>query len=135
MILLDEYFQDSITNYAYEPTVEERVSCLDLLERANKMVEDFVAATGAPEPQMTSGHRCKAKTDALIAEGYHAVHNDAHEHAAAIDLGDAEGKLDDWLDDDKLATYGLYREAPSATHGWTHVQNVPPHSHHRTFYP
>lgn len=134
-ILLDEYFQDSITNYAFEPTMADRVKCLDLLERTGKMVDDFMAETGLPEPALNSGHRCRAKTLALIAEGYRAAVGGEHEQSNAIDLGDHGEHLESWLTDEKLEAYGLYREAPAATIGWVHVQRVAPHSQHRTFNP
>jgi hypothetical protein len=135
VILLDEYFQDSITHYAFEPTMEDRVRCLDLLERAAKLSEDFAADTGHAEPAMTSGHRCRAKTLALIAEGYRAAVGGQHEQSNAIDLADAGEHLETWLTDERLEAYGLWREAPGATVGWVHVQRVPPHSGHRTFQP
>lgn len=135
MILLDEYFQDSITNYGYEPTETDNVRCLDLLERANKAVEDYMAETGMPEPPLNSGHRCRAKSELLIKEGYKAAINGEHEHADAIDLGDHGEHFESWWTNEKLEKYGLYREAPASTIGWVHLQTVSPHSGNRTFNP
>lgn len=135
MILLDEYFQDSICNYAFTPTMEDRVRCLDLLERVDKLVGDFMAETGLPEPAMTSGHRCRAKTLALIAGGARAAIDGQHEHSNAIDRADHDNHLDAWITDEKLEKYGLWREAPGATPSWVHLQRVPPHSGNRTFFP
>ena len=39
--------------------------------------------------------------------------------------------LDDWLDDDTLERYGLYREAPDATPHWCHLTTRPPMSGRR----
>lgn len=135
MILLDEYFQDSITNFAFEPTEEDRVRCLDLLERQQSLVEDYAAETGRGEPVMTSGHRCRAKTLHLIADGYRAAVGGQHEQSNAIDLADASGHLDNWITDERLERCGLWREAPGSTPGWVHLQRVAPHSGHRTFVP
>lgn len=62
---------------------------------------------------------------------------------AAVDCYDPGDPLDKWLDtfedgnggNTKLAQYELYREAPSATPGWCHLTDRPPHSGHRTYIP
>ena len=59
----------------------------------------------------------------------------SHKEARAVDVFDPQGHLDAWLDDQKLETYGLYREAPSATPGWTHLTTRAPRSGRRTFAP
>lgn len=58
-----------------------------------------------------------------------------HKRAHALDVYDPRGELDELLTDEVLAAHGLYREHPNATPGWCHLQNVPPHSGKRTFYP
>ena len=135
MITLDQYFNDATQNFGYEPTEDEKASCVDLLERVNTAIEDYVSETGMPPPQLTSGYRCRAKSEQLIAEGYKAAINGKHEHAEAVDVGDTGEHFENWWTDEKLASYGLYREAPAHTIGWVHLQNVPPGSQHRTFIP
>ncbi len=126
MILLDEYFQDSISNYGYEPTREDRLRCQDLLDRVNILFPDCI---------LRSGHRTREKTLALIAAGYRAAINGEHEHSNAVDLSDPDNEMDDGLDDAKLEEAQLYREDPSATEHWVHLQTVSPKSGHRTFMP
>ena len=48
-----------------------------------------------------------------------------------------EGEIDAWCMDhlDFLAEAGLWLEHPSATKGWCHLQQVPPKSGRRVFYP
>jgi hypothetical protein len=58
-----------------------------------------------------------------------------HRHAHAVDIFDPENALDNWLTDDTLRAYGLYREHPDSTPGWCHLQDVPPRSGHFTFVP
>lgn len=130
MITVDDYFEDSVEHWNYTPTDHDKEQADDLLTRVNAMLDDFGEPRGC-----NSGHRTRAKTDQLRSEGYGAVHNDAHERACGIDIADPDNDLDAWLDDTKLASYGLYREDPGHTHGWVHVQNYAPGSGHRTFIP
>lgn len=59
----------------------------------------------------------------------------AHRRGLAVDVYDPEDKLDTWLTDAKLESYGLYREHPDWTKGWCHLQSVAPGSRNRTFQP
>lgn len=58
-----------------------------------------------------------------------------HKLARAVDVYDPDNRLDRWLTDYVLAKHGLYREAPEATSGWVHLQDVAPGSGTRTFFP
>lgn len=130
MITIQEYFHDSVVNFGYAPTAADNDAADDLLTRANKLIEDF-----GEDLVLRSGHRTRAKTLALIAAGYKAALGGKHETAQAVDIADPNNLLDAWLTDAKLEAYGLYREAPSATPTWVHVQTVAPKSGHRTFIP
>jgi hypothetical protein len=59
----------------------------------------------------------------------------AHKKAHAVDVSDPGDALDSILNDELLEDYGLYREHQDATIGWTHLQDLPPASKRRTFYP
>ena len=59
----------------------------------------------------------------------------AHKKAHAVDVYDPADFLDSILTDELLDDYGLYREHPDATHGWCHLQDLPPASKRRSFYP
>ncbi len=61
----------------------------------------------------------------------HSMHKEGH----AVDVYDPHGDLDRWITDGRLEAAGLAREHPSSTGTWTHLQNVLPHSGHRSFYP
>lgn len=63
-----------------------------------------------------------------------AAPNSKHMTGQAIDITDDDGQIDDWLTDELLEKYGLYREHPSQTKSWVHLQDVPPKSGKRTYY-
>ena len=58
-----------------------------------------------------------------------------HRSAHAVDVFDPLGALDDWLTDELLTIYGLWREHPEATPTWCHLADLPPASGKRTFWP
>lgn len=57
----------------------------------------------------------------------------------AIDLEDADEKLDTWLQSkegtETMERLGLYAEHPDDTKGWSHLQALPPKSGNRFFHP
>ena len=61
--------------------------------------------------------------------------NSKHKMAHAVDVYDPDDLLDTSIGDDILEEFGLYRESPDFTKGWTHLQDVPPGSGKRTFQP
>ena len=125
-ILVDEYFQDSISNFGYTPTGLDYICAQDLLDKVNALF---------PDCTLRSGHRTREKTLALIAAGYRAAVGGQHEQSNAVDISDNDNQLDANLDDTLLADAQLYREAPAYTDTWLHLQSVAPASGHRTFIP
>ncbi len=126
MILLDEYFQDSITNYGFTPAEEDYIRASDLLKKVNALFPDCI---------LRSGHRTRGKTLSLIAAGYRAAIGGQHEQSNAVDISDPQNMLDQNLDDTILTDHDLYRESPYATVGWCHLARVGPPSGRRTFDP
>lgn len=63
-----------------------------------------------------------------------AAPNSTHMTGNGIDIADNDGVFDDWLTDEILEKYSLYREHPSQTKSWCHLQRVPPRSGKRTYY-
>jgi len=59
----------------------------------------------------------------------------AHKQGMAVDVYDPDGALDDFLTDEILRDFGLYREHPASTRGWCHLTTRAPGSGKRTFYP
>ncbi len=126
MILLDDYFQDSITNFNFTPTENDYTCASDLLDKVNALF---------PDCQLRSGHRTPEKVAALRAAGYKAALDSQHMHSNAVDISDPDNSKDVGLDDRQLEDAQLYREHPDATDTWVHLQRVPPKSGHRTFMP
>lgn len=58
-----------------------------------------------------------------------------HKLARAVDVYDPGDVLDHLLTDEDLERFGLWREAPSSTPTWVHLQDLPPASGRRTFKP
>lgn len=60
-----------------------------------------------------------------------------HMTGDAVDLYDPDSEIDAWCMDhlDVLSEIGLWMEHPAATKGWCHLQQVPPRSGRRVFYP
>lgn len=87
----------------------------------------------ATRTPITSGWR----PPAVNAYTPNAAPRSRHMTGDAVDLYDPEGELDDWCMEhlDVLAELGLWLEHPSATKGWCHLQQVPPRSGRRVFYP
>lgn len=61
--------------------------------------------------------------------------NSAHKQAQAVDVYDPQDLLDSFIDDALLEDFDLYREHPSATHGWVHLSTRAPKSKKRTYIP
>lgn len=70
--------------------------------------------------------------------------NSKHKLARAVDVYDPDDRLDTWISsfdseggagNSLLEELGLYREAPGATPGWCHLQDLAPGSGRHTFNP
>lgn len=61
--------------------------------------------------------------------------NSSHKEGQGVDIFDPTNALDNWLTDEILRKFGLYREHPDATPGWCHLTDRAPPSGRRTFRP
>ena len=59
----------------------------------------------------------------------------SHKEGKGIDVYDPDNAIDNWITDEVLEEFGLYREAPGSTNHWCHLTDRPPPSGHRTFQP
>jgi hypothetical protein len=132
MITLDDYWMGRDKQYPLDLNETIRANAKATVDKANLLLATFKQATGDTiQRKVTSGWRpprVNAATPGAAVMSNHMTGN-------AIDLYDPEGSLDDWLTDEILEKLDLYREHPSATKNWCHVQIVPPKSKRRTFYP
>ena len=135
MITVEEYFGKKIGLPQVTAIMIENAT--GLLEKVNRCLTDFGDVPNDPD----TGTQISGAKGGIGDGGFRlpfsatGAKSSKHKTAHAVDVYDPEGKLDAWLDDRKLTLYGLYRESPEATIGWTHLQDIPPGSGHRTFYP
>ena len=129
MITLADYWMGRDKKYPDAWSEEIEGNAIDLLDRVNALLADF-----GEDRKVNSGWRppeVNANTKGAAVKSKHMTGN-------AVDLDDPEGDLDDWCsaeDGLNLVPHGLYMEHPAATKGWCHLQNLPPKSGKRVFYP
>jgi hypothetical protein len=128
-VTLADYWMGRDKKYPASWNEDIETHAIDLLERVNSLLavfgEDRAVNSGWRPPEVNSA------TPNAALKSKHMTGN-------AVDLADPEGDLDDWCsenDGSRLIQYGLYMEHPAATKGWCHLQNLPPKSGKRVFYP
>lgn len=136
MITREQYFAH------YAPSCpEHEANAAALLVRVNALLAEAALAgctlhvnpaTSSCVSGTTNGGYRSPESNASCSG---AAPNSKHMSANAVDVYDPEGELDDWLTDEVLVKFGLYREHPGSTKGWLHLSNVAPGSGKRTFYP
>ncbi len=133
---LKAYFMGRDDTFASELTPAIRANALLTVERINRLLDQFAAAVpGAAQRTWTSGWRPAAVNGKVKG----AAKASKHMTAQAGDVSDDDGALDKWLDSAAgkraMEDCALWREHPSATPRWCHLQTVPPASGNRTFFP
>jgi hypothetical protein len=91
-----------------------------LLVRVNSLVAHFLIVHPEARCHVSSGWR-----PPFVNEAVGGTTNSAHLTGQAVDLLDPGDCLDAWLDDVLLAEHKLWREHPSHTPGWVHLQSRP----------
>lgn len=124
MITVKEY----LTQHAKECPLEVAQNAAILVTRVNNLLADLTCPH--PDAGLRSGYR----PPAYNATVPNAAPTSKHMTGQAVDLNDNDGDLDDWLTDVLLEKYQLWREHPSQTPSWAHLQMVGPKSGRRTFY-
>jgi hypothetical protein len=109
------------------PSVAENAAVL--LSKVRALLDD--PDCPSPDAGLRSGYRPPDFNAGVKGAAPNSKHMTGH----AVDINDNDEALDNWLTDAILAQYELYREAPSATPGWLHCQDLPPNSGKRTFIP
>lgn len=144
MMTLSDYFGRKVR------TAQDEANAIDLLTRVNGLVAEAENA-GAIKPSVDpdtgtpiSGSKGGAGDGGFrLSDAQTGRARSSHKAAQGVDKFDPQNQLDIWLNkfedgkggNTKLAQYGLYREHPSATPGWCHLQTRPTKSGRRTFYP
>lgn len=108
----------------------------DLLTRVNKMLAEAEAAGVVLRTHRETGTFVSTHDGGWRPKN-HAVGAEfsSHKEGKAVDVCDVYGNLDEWLTDELLEKFDLYREHPASTRTWCHVTTRRPNSGRRTFYP
>lgn len=132
MITIDDYFGKWL--FHDDATEKVKVNSALLLNCVNALLLDY----GVEMPVNPATNSCVAGATFggfRPSECTQGAATSSHKEGRGIDLYDPQNKLDDWLDDERLSKYNLYREAPLKTPGWCHLTTRAPHSGKRTFLP
>lgn len=135
MISIDEYF----AGYPRHPEIGigMKANAYEMLKKVNALLDWAESEGWIPQINPATGTQVSGKTDG----GWRpqscptGAPNSAHKQARAVDIFDPDNSLDSLITDDVLEDFGLYREAPEATHGWCHLTDRAPASGRRTFNP
>lgn len=146
MITLDDYFGPRRSHP--EATDAMRANARELLGRVNALLDEARDAEVYkdwlcfPTESNISGVENHDYPEGYSGDGGFRASDSRtggagskHRRACAVDVYDPADLLDGWITDEVLTRHGLYREHPSATRGWCHLQSLPPGSGKRTFYP
>lgn len=150
MISVKDYFGPKLGDSRVTEALQEIAALM--LGKVNALLEEAKAAGAYSEEQcpytgtcVSGSHHTPPTGDGgfRFQNSATGAFQSAHKLARAVDIFDPLGQLDRWLDqfegehgaNSKLEEHGLYREAPSSTPTWTHLQDIPPHSGRRTFFP
>ena len=134
MITLQDYFNDKP-----HPT-EYNLNALTLLYRVNNLITAFITDTGEVSVNNpATGNQISGSKNGdggfRLPTSLTGSSKSAHKQGMAVDIYDPQNKLDDYLTDEILTKFDLYREAPESTLGWCHLGTRIPGSGHRTFKP
>ena len=128
-------------HYSNDMTPAIEASAKVTVSKSNLLLAWFRESTGdTAQRKVNSGWR----PPSVNASTKGASPTSKHMNGEAIDIGDADGKLDEWLLTEvgtaALIELGLWHEHPLTSKGepstpkWAHWQTVPPKSGSRHFY-
>ena len=135
MITTDQYFAGK----PHSP--EQDALAQHMLESVNELLDEAEAAGIPRQICPNTGSEISGSKGGSGDGGFRlpgattGAATSSHKEARAVDVYDPKGHLDDWLTDEILEKYELYREAPNATVGWCHLSTRAPRSGKRTFNP
>ena len=135
MISLDDYLGKWM--FHEDATPERKDNAAILLYRVNPLL-DAAVADGVV---LLDNPITKSQVSGATYGGFRpqscpqGAPNSSHKEGMGVDIFDPYGDLDNWITDEILERFALYREAPSATDSWCHLTTRPPRSKRRTFFP
>lgn len=136
MISLEEY----VGKWSNSPDwTDDRISnAINLLEHVNKLLAEYESESGE---KVKTNPNTGSQVSGATFGGFRpqscpiGAPKSSHKEGLACDIYDPENKLDNWIDDDILEEFGLYREHPTATLTWCHLSTKAPKSGRRSFFP
>lgn len=137
MITLAMFYKGRDSAYSADLTAEIKMNAIETLRRANLLLDRFLIAN----PRCTRDRGCNSgwRPAAVNSATKGASKMSKHMLGKAIDIGDDDEALDNWLltldGQQALVECELWMESPTATPRWCHVQTVPPKSGRRIFFP
>lgn len=133
---LEDYWMGRNDTHPDDLSPEIVRNATHLLRRVNTMLA-LVQMVIEPHPVTRTPISSGWRPPSVNANTPNAAPRSKHMTGDAVDIYDPDGELDDWCMEhlDILAECGLWLEHPSATKGWSHLQQVPPRSGKRVFYP
>jgi hypothetical protein len=135
LITRAEYFRP----YAGHPDITQEVidNCDTLLARVNALLEEAMNHNIFLDTNRVTQNLISGDTNGGFRPQSCPIGapSSSHKTGAGIDIHDADGSLDDWLTDELLTRFRLYREDPGSTRGWVHLSTRAPRSGKRTFFP
>lgn len=133
---LEDYWMGRNDTHPDDLSPEIVRNATHLLRRVNTMLA-LVQMVIEPHPVTRTPISSGWRPPSVNANTPNAAPRSKHMTGDAVDIYDPDGELDDWCMEhlDILAECGLWLEHPSATKGWCHLQQVPPRSGKRVFYP
>jgi hypothetical protein len=139
-ITIEEYFGAKATHP--DATPERRANAELLLTRVNQFLEwaskqrDILLLHDRDTGTLISGSKGGAGDGGFrLQTSSTGAARSRHKEGEAVDIYDPNEDLDQIVNDGILARFDLYREHPTRSPGWIHLQAVAPPSRKRTFYP
>ena len=142
MISLEDYFGP----WRYSPDANDVVvgNAEVFLPKANALLDRYETDTGQEVQQNPVTSNRMHHRDEISGQQYggfrpqacpQGAPDSSHKQGRGGDVFDPDNAIDDWLTDELLTEFGLYREAPASTPRWCHLTDREPRSGHRTFQP
>lgn len=137
MISVQQYFTDPQTGEQKTHITEHTLAASNLLAKVNAMLVHLAWDFSEDPDTRTSisGEKGGHGGGGFRLGGEPGAPKSMHKLGHAVDVYDPANMLDGAITDELLEQFGLYREHPSATGGWCHLQDLPPRSGLRTFHP
>lgn len=140
MLTIGEYFGAKFTHP--DATEARKGNARELLFRVNRLLGAAEEAGVYVAPIDPDTGTCISGSKGGAGDGGFRLQSSTtgaaksqHKEGSAVDVYDPGDVLDNWITDEILEAYGLFRERQTKTSGWAHLQSHPPGSGHRTFDP